>query len=91
MAHDTGKQVAPGLAPVALSAVAWSTEGIFTKGVEADVWRVLLWRGLLTGGVVSVWPVSRRRKVHPLHATTLSSRDDQIRHDTPTPSSEATT
>ncbi len=40
---------------VALSAVAWSTAGIFTKGVEADVWSVLLWRGLLAGAVMSAW------------------------------------
>ena len=62
MAHDTDKQVVLGLVLVALSAVAWSTAGIFTKGVEADVWTVLLWRGLLAGGVMSVWLVWRRRK-----------------------------
>ena len=45
---------------VALSALAWSTAGIFTKGVEADVWTVLLWRGLLAGGVMSAWLVWRR-------------------------------
>ena len=55
MAHDTDKQVVLGLGLVALSAVAWSTAGIFTKGVEADVWTVLLWRGLLAGGVMSAW------------------------------------
>ena len=60
LAHDTGKQVALGRVLVALSAVAWSTAGIFTKGVEADVWTVLLWRGLLAGGVMSAWLVWRR-------------------------------
>ena len=60
MAHDTGKQAALGRVLVALSAVAWSTAGIFTKGVEADVWTVLLWRGLLAGGVMSAWLVWRR-------------------------------
>ena len=35
LAHDTGKQAALGRVLVALSAVAWSTAGIFTKGVEA--------------------------------------------------------
>ena len=60
MAHDTGKQVALGRMLVALSALAWSTAGIFTKGVEADVWTVLLWRGLLAGGVMSAWLVWRR-------------------------------
>ena len=60
LAHDTGKQVALGRVLVALSAVAWSMAGIFTKGVEADVWTVLLWRGLLAGGVMSAWLVWRR-------------------------------
>ena len=60
MAHDTGKQAALGRVLVALSAVAWSTAGIFTKGVEADVWTVLLWRGLLAGGVMWAWLVWRR-------------------------------
>ncbi len=60
LAHDTGKQVTLGRVLVALSAVAWSTAGIFTKGVEADVWTVLLWRGLLAGGVMLAWLVWRR-------------------------------
>ena len=60
MAHDAGKQVALGRVLVALSAVAWSTAGIFTKGVEADVWTVLLRRGLLAAAVMSAWLVWRR-------------------------------
>ena len=60
LAHDAGKQVALGRVLVTLSALAWSTAGIFTKGVEADVWTVLLWRGLLAGGVMSAWLVWRR-------------------------------
>jgi len=60
LAHDTGKQVALGGVLVALSAVAWSTAGIFTKSVEADVLTVLLWRGLLAGGAMSAWLVWRR-------------------------------
>ncbi|MDE0212147.1 MAG: DMT family transporter [Boseongicola sp.] len=60
MFHDAGRQVALGRILVALSAVAWSTAGIFTKGVEADVWTVLLWRGLLAGAVMSAWLGWRR-------------------------------
>ena len=60
MAHDAGKQVALGRALVALSAVAWSTAGIFTKGVEADTWTVLFWRGLPAAAVMSAWLVWRR-------------------------------
>ena len=35
-----------GIILVAASALAWSSAGIFTKGVTADVWAVLFWRGL---------------------------------------------
>ena len=45
---------------VALSAVAYSMAGIFTKGVEADVWTVLLWRGLLAAGFMSAYLAWRR-------------------------------
>ena len=58
--HDIAKQAAFGRVLVVLSAVAWSTAGIFTKGVEADVWTVLLWRGLLAGGVIWAWLLWRR-------------------------------
>ena len=60
MARVIGTQVALGRLLVVLSAVAWSTAGIFTKGVEADVWTVLLWRGLLAGGVMSAWLMWRQ-------------------------------
>ena len=60
MVHDTGKQVILGSILVVLSAVAWSTAGIFTKGVAADVWTVLLWRGLLAAGVMTAWLAWRR-------------------------------
>ena len=55
MVQNAMKQILLGRVLVALSAVAWSTAGIFTKGVEADVWTVLLWRGLLAGAVMSAW------------------------------------
>ena len=60
MAHESETQVTLGRILVVLSAVAWSTAGIFTKGVEADVWTVLLWRGLLAGGAMSAWLAWRR-------------------------------
>ena len=60
LTHDAGNQIALGRALVVLSAVAWSTAGIFTKGVEADVWTVLLWRGLLAGVAISAWLIWRQ-------------------------------
>ena len=35
-----------GVALVCLSALVFSTAGIFTKGVEANAWSVIFWRGL---------------------------------------------
>lgn len=34
---------------VALSAVAWSTAGFFTRLIEEDVWTILFWRGFFGG------------------------------------------
>ena len=60
LTHDAGNRIALGRALVVLSAVAWSTAGIFTKGVGADVWTVLLWRGLLAGTAISAWLIWRQ-------------------------------
>jgi drug/metabolite transporter (DMT)-like permease len=37
-----------GLLLVTLSAVIWSTVGLFAKGIAADVWVILFWRGLFS-------------------------------------------
>ncbi len=55
MVQNAREQVLLGRVLVALSALAWSAAGIFTKGVEADVWTILHWRGLLAGAVMSAW------------------------------------
>lgn len=33
---------------VCLSALIWSTVGLFAKGIDADVWVILFWRGLFS-------------------------------------------
>ena len=48
-----------GVAMVAASAVVWSTAGIFTKAVAADVWSILAWRGLFGAGFVLAYVVWR--------------------------------
>lgn len=40
---------------VLLSAVAWSLAGPLTKGVTADVWAVLAWRGLFSGVLIMAY------------------------------------
>jgi drug/metabolite transporter (DMT)-like permease len=39
-----------GVILVAVSAVIWSSAGIFTRGVEADAWSVIFWRGIAATG-----------------------------------------
>lgn len=39
-----------GVLLVILSAIVFSTAGIFTKGVQTDAWGVIFWRGLAGAG-----------------------------------------
>ncbi len=48
-----------GVILVALSAVAWSTAGVFAKGVTAEVWSILFWRGLFSAGFILVYVLWR--------------------------------
>jgi len=46
-AHATGCRQTSGFQLVCLSAVLFSTAGVFTKGVSADAWSIIFWRGLV--------------------------------------------
>jgi len=50
-----------GIALVSISAVIWSTVGLFASGIEADVWVILFWRGLFSISVLGlyVWRKSK--------------------------------
>ena len=50
-----------GIALVSISAVVWSTVGLFASGIEADVWVILFWRGLFSISVLGlyVWRKSK--------------------------------
>ena len=37
-----------GIVLVGISAIVWSTVGLFAKGIEQDVWVILFWRGLFS-------------------------------------------
>ncbi|MFT7532353.1 MAG: drug/metabolite transporter (DMT)-like permease, partial [Gammaproteobacteria bacterium] len=37
-----------GIVLVSISAIVWSTVGLFAKGIEQDVWIILFWRGLFS-------------------------------------------
>ena len=44
-----------GLILVFTSAVVFSTAGLFTKGVSADAWSVIFWRGLFAAGFTLIY------------------------------------
>ena len=48
-----------GIALVVLSALAYSTAGLFAKGVEAGSWEIIFWRGLFAAGFSFVWTSAR--------------------------------
>lgn len=56
-----GRQYLVGVILVAISAVIWSSAGVFTRGVAADAWSVIFWRGLAAAGFTFVFLVARRR------------------------------
>ncbi|GAB5468515.1 MAG: EamA family transporter [Rhodospirillales bacterium] len=49
---------------VIVSAVTFSTAGLFTKGVEADSWGVIFWRGLFAAILTTLWIWNRRTLRH---------------------------
>jgi drug/metabolite transporter (DMT)-like permease len=47
---------------VALSAVAWSTAGFFTRLITEDVWTILFWRGVFAGLAIAIMTVIHYRR-----------------------------
>ncbi len=50
---------ARGVALVCVSAIAFSTAGLFTKGVSADAWSVIFWRGVSAAAFTFIYVVWR--------------------------------
>jgi hypothetical protein len=42
-----------------MSAITFSTAGLFTKGVEAESWDVIFWRGIFAATLTTVWTINR--------------------------------
>lgn len=42
-----------------ISAITFSTAGLFTKGVEAGSWEVIFWRGLFAAAFTTCWTAKR--------------------------------
>ena len=48
-----------GVLLVTTAALAYSTAGLFTKGVEAGAWEVIFWRGLFAAAFTTAWTAGR--------------------------------
>jgi drug/metabolite transporter (DMT)-like permease len=59
MNQDTRSEYYIGAFLVVISAVTFSTAGLFTKGVEAGSWDVIFWRGIFAAAFTTVWTVNR--------------------------------
>ncbi|MFT5657167.1 MAG: drug/metabolite transporter (DMT)-like permease [Gammaproteobacteria bacterium] len=42
-----------------ISAITFSTVGLFTKGVEAGSWEVIFWRGIFAAAFTTLWTIKR--------------------------------
>ncbi|MEE8308690.1 MAG: DMT family transporter, partial [Gammaproteobacteria bacterium] len=48
-----------GVVLVVISAITFSTAGLFNKGVEAGTWEVIFWRGFFAAAFTTVWMINR--------------------------------
>ena len=44
---------------IVISAITFSSAGLFTKGVEAGAWEVIFWRGFFAAAFTTVWTIKR--------------------------------
>ncbi len=59
MNQNTLSEYNIGAVLVVISAITFSTAGLFTKGVEAGSWEVIFWRGLFAAAITTVWTINR--------------------------------
>jgi drug/metabolite transporter (DMT)-like permease len=53
---------ARGITLVTLSAVGWSTAGLFTRLVTADNWAIIGWRGVFSGLMIAMFLIWKERR-----------------------------
>ena len=58
--RNIGSEYYTGTFLIVLSAVTFSTAGLFTKGVEAGSWEVIFWRGFFAAAFTTAWTASKR-------------------------------
>ncbi len=64
-----------GVVLIVVSAIVFSTAGIFTKGVEAGAWEIIFWRGIFAAGftfVYVIWRGTFRREFMAMGKSGLS-------------------
>ena len=59
MNQNTQSEYYIGAFLVVISAITFSTAGLFTKGVEAGSWDVIFWRGFFAAAFTTVWTINR--------------------------------
>lgn len=59
MNRTTQSEYSIGVFLIVISAITFSTAGLFTKGVEAGSWGVIFWRGVFAAAFTMAWTISR--------------------------------
>jgi len=59
MNHSIRSEYYIGASLVVISAITFSTAGVFTKGVEAGSWEVIFWRGFFAAAFTTAWTIRR--------------------------------
>lgn len=59
MNQNTQSEYYIGAFLVVISAITFSTAGLFTKGVEAGSWDVIFWRGFFAAAFTTAWIINR--------------------------------
>jgi drug/metabolite transporter (DMT)-like permease len=59
MSQNTQSEYYVGAFLVVISALTFSTAGLFTKGVEAGSWDVIFWRGFFAAALTTAWTINR--------------------------------
>ena len=58
MPHSIRSEYSLGVLLVVTAAIAYSTAGLFTKGVAAGAWEVIFWRGLFAAALTTLWTLN---------------------------------
>jgi len=60
MTGDNRSEYYVGALLVVVSAITFSSAGLFTKGVQAGAWEIIFWRGLFAAALTTAWTMKRQ-------------------------------